>query len=678
MRGSSCVGCYWPIASNQEVEREETVPQRGPRRGGPGYDSFYDLDHKIYDSETDLRQPAAGATSDNPDESLQIGRDGSSSPSGCWQEVKSLPRRQGVRGGGGVLSWLNLMERDNARLKQPKKVLQQPVYIEEEPPVDLQQLHASYQGKRFDFVDDILESSLTQRRPTEQSSSQRQTFSRRSSSKPYIQSVDSQQVLLHGVEPLHLSSALRRRDHVFHCYEFLLLTRLETDKELWRKLCNEFGYCNECQSKETKEDLFRPGPIRAELWFLAITLRDSKDKLIHFIRKEMHRRTLRDPDGSTEAEPDHRRLSGIPSFLASYTAAFNFVELRLDNVLEPKAELPVEIYRCPNVKTLSLKNNHLSSLSPEIGKMERLERLFLTNNQLNNRSVPFTIAFCRRLREVYLDNNLLDALPCILLRIRTLQRVHRHGNHNYFKDTFMFYHTDINDRIMEMPGVRFNMIKSLQTLASRAVFSSRRKFYGDPSIPPRIRQILTALADKKELCDACSRVLELLDPHYRVFTFKNPYLGNTCVPFQHTACSLECARDIEVPARLEQQDSARQQDWEYEQYIQESLMYLQDIDRCPSSSGGWTDSNRSLRRPRGTDSRSGPSASTTTSPAVSPRAGTSSSSSLRSSSRPAAWIGAATAAAAAGRSSARSSVTGSLTSLQNHTRRSSNNTCGIF
>ena len=36
-------------------------------------------------------------------------------------------------------------------------------------------------------------------------------------------------------------------------------------------------------------------------------------------------------DGSTEAEPEHRRLSGIPSFLASYTAAFNFVELRLGN-----------------------------------------------------------------------------------------------------------------------------------------------------------------------------------------------------------------------------------------------------------------------------------------------------------------------------------------------------------
>ena len=43
------------------------------------------------------------------------------------------------------------------------------------------------------------------------------------------------------------------------------------------------------------------------------------------------------------------------------------------------------------------------------------------------------VFFISMLREVYLDNNLLDALPCILLRVANLRRVHRHGNHNYFK-----------------------------------------------------------------------------------------------------------------------------------------------------------------------------------------------------------------------------------------------------
>lgn len=33
---------------------------------------------------------------------------------------------------------------------------------------------------------------------------------------------------------------------------------------------------------------------------------------------------------------------------------------------------------------------------------------------------------------------------------------------------------------------------------------------------------------------------------YFVFTFQNPYLGNTCVPFQHWTCSKDCALQVEV------------------------------------------------------------------------------------------------------------------------------------
>lgn len=54
-----------------------------------------------------------------------------------------------------------------------------------------------------------------------------------------------------------------------------------------------------------------------------------------------------------------------------------------------------------------------------------------------------------------------------------------------------------------------------------------------------------------------------------MITFKNPYLGNTCVPFQHWACSLNCAKDLEVPARLEQIRKAQELDAKYERYVQE-------------------------------------------------------------------------------------------------------------
>lgn len=54
-----------------------------------------------------------------------------------------------------------------------------------------------------------------------------------------------------------------------------------------------------------------------------------------------------------------------------------------------------------------------------------------------------------------------------------------------------------------------------------------------------------------------------------MITFKNPYLGNTCVPFQHWACSEACAKELEVPARLEQIAKARELDTKYKNYIRE-------------------------------------------------------------------------------------------------------------
>ena len=49
----------------------------------------------------------------------------------------------------------------------------------------------------------------------------------------------------------------------------------------------------------------------------------------------------------------------------------------------------------------------------------------------------------------------------------------RHGNHNYFKATFMWYHTDINDRILECPGegaaLRLTTPRALETLAGLAI-----------------------------------------------------------------------------------------------------------------------------------------------------------------------------------------------------------------
>ena len=61
-------------------------------------------------------------------------------------------------------------------------------------------------------------------------------------------------------------------------------------------------------------------------------------------------------------------------------------------------------------------------------------------SRLQNRSLPHTLVFCSHLEELYLDHNLLDALPGFLLNMPSLRTVHRHGNHNYFKVSTFFIH----------------------------------------------------------------------------------------------------------------------------------------------------------------------------------------------------------------------------------------------
>jgi len=54
---------------------------------------------------------------------------------------------------------------------------------------------------------------------------------------------------------------------------------------------------------------------------------------------------------------------------------------------------------------------------------------------------------------------------------------------------------------------------------------------------------------------------------YSTVTFLTPYLGNTCVPFQHWACSKECVLAIEGPAKKLQLEGAERLDHEYSHYI---------------------------------------------------------------------------------------------------------------
>ena len=76
-----------------------------------------------------------------------------------------------------------------------------------------------------------------------------------------------------------------------------------------------------------------------------------------------------------------------------------------------------------------------------------------------------------------------------------------------------------------------------------------------------------------QLCSNCSIPRPQSASSFKVFTFKNPYLGNTCVPFQHWACSLACAREVEIPARREQLQDRREQDRQYERCSRDRVWF---------------------------------------------------------------------------------------------------------
>ena len=166
----------------------------------------------------------------------------------------------------------------------------------------------------------------------------------------------------------------------------------------------------------------------------------------------------------------------------------------------------LQIFRCPSVRSLSMKYNYLDRIPPDIGRMSNLESLALTNNKLQNKSIPYSLTFCSRLRSLMLDNNLLDALPGFLLRMPSLKTVYRHGNHNYFKSTFMWYHTDVNERILKMSGCNDFLPREperLQFWAARAVIATKRNFFADPCVAPVLKDYISEIYTLFNVCGYC-------------------------------------------------------------------------------------------------------------------------------------------------------------------------------
>jgi len=279
----------------------------------------------------------------------------------------------------------------------------------------------------------------------------------------------------------------------FYSFELLTLIRLGEDRKALQMLVSMLkGKNSDGQAEEDSKRLVND--LKGS-WYAQYFYKEKKLSLFTFAKMV----EIADQDDNIK-----RRLSPDLPLLDCYLNFGSFTQLNLDNCFrdEEDVTLPLALFKCcPQVLVLTLRSNGLRRLPADVARLKKLVKLALTGNRLTNTGLPHALKHCRQLQELYLDHNLLDALPGFLLALPQLKVVRRHGNHNYFKATFMFYHTDVHNRVLREPGEtrgpaldKENAFpaNSLQELA--ALKCLQGDIFDQERVPPSLQSRLAALS----------------------------------------------------------------------------------------------------------------------------------------------------------------------------------------
>jgi len=125
--------------------------------------------------------------------------------------------------------------------------------------------------------------------------------------------------------------------------------------------------------------------------------------------------------GAIELDLRDNQLSSLPPEIGK------LLKLpRLDLSRNQLSSLPPEIGKLQNLTKLNLSENQLSSLPPEIGNLQKLTKLNLSGNQLS--SLPPEIAKLQKLTWLDLSYNQLSSLPPEIVKLQNLPELYLHGN----------------------------------------------------------------------------------------------------------------------------------------------------------------------------------------------------------------------------------------------------------
>lgn len=160
-----------------------------------------------------------------------------------------------------------------------------------------------------------------------------------------------------------------------------------------------------------------------------------------------------------------------------------------------------------NLNKLLMDSTLLQTLHPSVGRLRKLEVLSLSNNKLKN--LPITLRFCVNLRILNLQKNSFTHIPGVVLHLAKLEELRRLNNpltpqYTMPAPRFVRSHTSTKTAIGK--EVKFNP-HSLQTLCTKAIFSSKLDYWQKVFIGPLQCKTLDRLAETFVCCEHCGQAI---------------------------------------------------------------------------------------------------------------------------------------------------------------------------
>lgn len=154
------------------------------------------------------------------------------------------------------------------------------------------------------------------------------------------------------------------------------------------------------------------------------------------------------------------------------------------------ASLPAGVARATRLRVLSLRDNKLRALPPEIGRLERLEILDVSENTLSREGLPDAIGDLASLTTLELGSTHLTALPASLGRLRALRHLDVSGSPKLVElpaslgacERLETLTADACKRLEGLPDAVFPNLRALDLCDSKKVGAVSAGFFASPHL----------------------------------------------------------------------------------------------------------------------------------------------------------------------------------------------------